>query len=65
MTKKKSSEILAVKKWKFFPKKRHSEILVREKVFRPPKLGARSPPLQNPLYKYETEKFLAMSTLFL
>ena len=25
--------------------KRHSEILVREKHFRPPKLGARSPPL--------------------
>ena len=29
----------------FVPKKRHSEILVREKNFRPAKLGARSPPL--------------------
>jgi len=29
----------------FLPKKRHSEILVRENVFRPPKLGAKSPPL--------------------
>ena len=30
----------------FFRKKRHSEILVREKFLRPPpKLGARSPPL--------------------
>jgi len=30
----------------FFPRKRHSEILVCEKVFRPPpQLGARSPPL--------------------
>ena len=32
-------------KWKFFPKKGHLEILVREKIFRPPKLGARAPPL--------------------
>jgi len=29
----------------FPPKKRNSEILVREKFVRPPKLGARSPPL--------------------
>jgi len=29
----------------FFRKKRHSEILVRENIFRPPKLGARSAPL--------------------
>jgi len=40
----KDTENLAVK-MDFFPKKPHSEILVREKVFRPPKLGARSPPL--------------------
>ena len=33
-------------KMEIFQKKRHSEILVREKVFRPPKLGARSPPLE-------------------
>ena len=32
----------------FSGKKRHSEILVREKFFRPPKLGARSPPLHSP-----------------
>jgi len=30
---------------KIFSEKRHSEILVRDKIFRPPKLGARSPPL--------------------
>src|SRR6218665_773186 len=29
----------------FFREKSHSEILVREKIFRPPKLGSRSPPL--------------------
>ena len=29
-----------------FRKKRNSEILVREKMFRPLKLGARSPPLK-------------------
>jgi len=29
----------------FFRKNRHSEILVREKIFRSPKLDARSPPL--------------------
>ena len=40
---KRSSEILAVK-MEIFPKK--SEILVHEKCFRPPKLGARSPPLK-------------------
>jgi len=28
----------------FFRKKRHSEILVREKLFPSPQLGARSPP---------------------
>jgi len=29
-----------------FRKNRRSEILVREKIFRPPKLGDRSPPLE-------------------
>jgi len=29
----------------FFLRKRHSEILICETNFRPPKLGARSPPL--------------------
>ena len=49
MTKRRSSEILGPWKWQFFLKKRrHSEILVREKMFRPPKLGARSPPLDFP-----------------
>src|SRR6218665_2490784 len=42
-SKKSFSEIV-----KFFPKKPHSEILVRDKFFRPPKLGARSPPLIDP-----------------
>jgi len=28
-----------------FSEKNHTEILVREKIFRPPKLSARSPPL--------------------
>ena len=41
---KRSSEILVVK-MEFFSEKPHSEILVREKIVRPPKLGARSPPL--------------------
>ena len=35
----------------FSRKKRNSEILVREKFFRPPKLGARSPPLMMQLVK--------------
>src|SRR6218665_2658544 len=35
-------------------KKRSSEILVREKIFRPPKLGARSPPLGPCLPFYPT-----------
>jgi len=35
---------LAVKK-EIFSEKSHSEILVREKIFRPSKVGARSPPL--------------------
>ena len=45
MTKKRSSEIFAVKMEIFPEKDGHSEILVREIFFRPPKLGARSPPL--------------------
>ena len=47
MTKKRSSEILAVKMEIFHEKDGHSEILVSEKNFRSraPKLGARSPPL--------------------
>ena len=36
MTKKRSSEILGVKIDIFPWKRRHSEILVREKIFRPP-----------------------------
>src|SRR6218665_2043330 len=47
MTKKRSSEILGVKMEFFSGKNRHSEILVRDNFFRPPKLGARSPPLHN------------------
>jgi len=39
------SEILGVKMEIFFGKNRHSDILVREIFFRPPKLGARSSPL--------------------
>ena len=42
MTKKMSSEIFAPKMGIFSEK---NLILVREKVFRPPKLGARFPPL--------------------
>ena len=38
MTKKRPSEILAVKWGIFFRKNRHSEILVREKNFRPPQI---------------------------
>jgi len=45
MTKKRESEFSGVKMEILFRKKRHSEILVREKFFRPAKLGARSPPL--------------------
>src|SRR6218665_3022814 len=45
MTKKRSSEMFAVKMEIFPEKDGHSEILVREIFFRPPKLGARSPPL--------------------
>jgi len=45
MTKKRSQEILHVKMEIFFEKKTHLEILDREKFCRPPKLGARSPPL--------------------
>jgi len=44
MTKKSSEEFFGVK-MEMFRKKRHSEILVREKCFCPPKLGARSPSL--------------------
>src|SRR6218665_2166401 len=46
MTKKRSSEILGVKMGIFSEKNRHPEILVREKIFRPPKLGTSSPPLR-------------------
>jgi len=45
MTKKRSSEILGVKMKIFSGKNRHPEILVSEKIFPSPKLGARSPPL--------------------
>ena len=38
----------------FRGKNRHSEILVREKIFRPPKLGARSPPLLGPTLHWLT-----------
>jgi len=43
--KKKASEIFGVKMEIF---SRKNVIQVREKNFRPPKLGARSPPLDNP-----------------
>jgi len=46
MTKKWSSELIFGREnGNFFPKKRHSEILVREKFSVLPKLGGRSPPL--------------------
>jgi len=45
MTKKQVIRIFWRENGNFFPKKRHSEILVREQFFRPPKLGARYPPL--------------------
>src|SRR6218665_3696400 len=45
MTKKRSSEMLAVRMEIFVRKNRHSEILVLENLCRPPKLSARSPPL--------------------
>jgi len=32
-------------KFKFYPKKRHSEISVCKMFYVPPKLGARSPPM--------------------
>jgi len=44
MIKKRSSDILGVK-MDIFSLKRHSEILVCEFFPRPPKLGARSPPM--------------------
>jgi len=44
-------------KWKFPPpKKRHSEILVRENFFRAPKLGARSPPLHHVMAQRAIQK---------
>jgi len=55
MTKKKSSEFLGVKMEIIFPKNRHSEILVREKIFGLPKLGARSPPLKRTFLETNTE----------
>src|SRR6218665_636597 len=45
VTKKRSSEILAVKMEIFSERNVISEILVHKKFFRPPKLSARSPPL--------------------
>jgi len=45
MTKKKGHQKFSAWKWTFFLKKRHSEILVRENFFHPPKLGTRPPPL--------------------
>src|SRR6218665_1981231 len=41
---KKSHKKFSAAKWKFFPKS-HSKNFVREISFRPPKLGARSPPM--------------------
>jgi len=46
MTIKRSSETLGVKMENFCPKRRQSEILVCKIFSRPPKLGARSLPLQ-------------------
>src|SRR6218665_222551 len=43
---KKGHQKFLPRKWKFFPQKRHSEILgPPKKISVPPKLGARSPPL--------------------
>src|SRR6218665_1475957 len=55
--KKKSSEILGVKMEIFSGKNRHPEILVRENFFRPPKLGARSPPLGSIKIGFVEEQF--------
>ena len=54
-----SSEIFAVK-MDIFPEKRHSEILIREKFLRSPKLGARSPPLST-MYMFVCLSFLSIS----
>src|SRR6218665_2045280 len=45
MTKKKVIRNFGLENGNFFLKKRHSEILVCEKFFRPPKLCASSPPM--------------------
>src|SRR6218665_1667176 len=69
LIKKRSSEFLGVKREIFFREKRHSEMLVREKLFRPPKLGARSPPLQarghlgHPVRDGRTENAITYSEL--
>jgi len=42
---KKGHQKFSVLKWKFFPKKGHSKTLVREIFSRPPKVGAKSPPM--------------------
>src|SRR6218665_246803 len=47
MTKRRSSEFSALK-WKLFPKKCHSKIWSANIFFRPPKLGAKSPPMHYP-----------------
>ena len=46
---------------RFFPKKRDSEILVREKNVRPPKLGVRSPPLL--IYYPTTQRIALLATV--
>src|SRR6218665_3915119 len=42
---KKSHRKLSTSKWNFFPKKRHSKSWSEKFFFRPPKLGAKSPPM--------------------
>ena len=38
---------MSVLKWNFFPKNGHSKMnFVRDTFFRPPKLGAKSPPMR-------------------
>jgi len=43
--KKKGHQKFSAKKWTVFSKKRSFKNLVREGLFRPPKLGTKSPPM--------------------